>query len=101
MFEAEDIEIIKTPYRAPRANAFAERWVRSVREECLDRLLILGEGHLRRVMGEYAAYYNGRRPHQGVEQRSPIPIEHAHKEGPVRCRDVLGGIIHDYYREAA
>jgi putative transposase len=99
VLEAEGIEIIQTPYRAPRANAFAERWIRSAREECLDRLLIMSEAHLRRVIREYLDYYNRARPHQGIKQRCPIPIEHAHKEGPVKCRNVLGGIIHDYHRE--
>jgi putative transposase len=101
VFTAEGIEIIKTPYQAPRANAFAERWIRSVREEVLDRVLILSEGHLRRVMQEYVSYYNRARPHQGIEQRCPIPIDRNDTEGTVKCRDVLGGIQHDYYREAA
>ena len=101
VFAAEGIEIVRTPYRAPKANAFAERWIRRARAEALDRLLILSEGHLRRVMQEYVAYYNQRRPHQGMEQRCPRPIERARKEGVVKCRDVLGGIIHDYEREAA
>ncbi len=101
VFAAEDVKIIRTPYRAPRANAFAERWIRSAREECLDRLLILGEGHLRRVMREYIGYYNRARPHQGIEQRCPIPITKRAREGPVKRRDVLGGIVHDYYRDAA
>ncbi len=100
-FAAEGIELVQTPDRAPKANAFAERWIRSVREECLDRLLILGEGHLHRVMLEYVAYSNRARPHQGIEQRCPIPIERGRKKGLVKCRDVLGGIVHDYYREAA
>ncbi len=58
VFSSEGIEIVHTPYQAPRANAFAERWVRSVREECLDRILILNENHLRKVLGEYTDYYN-------------------------------------------
>lgn len=93
--------MIRTPYRAPKANAFAERWVRSVREECLDRLLILNEAHLRRVLREYVVYFNQARPHQGIEQRCPIPIESGRREGSVKRRDVLGGIIHDYQRDAA
>jgi putative transposase len=101
VFAAEGVEIIRTPYRAPKANAFAERWIRSVREESVDRLLILNEAHLRRVMIEYSDYYNRARPHQGIEQRCPIPIDRRVREGPVKCRDVLGGIVHDYYREAA
>jgi putative transposase len=101
VFQAEGIEIIKTPYRAPRANAFAERWIRSVRVEVLDRILLLSEAHLRRVLVEYIEYDNRRRPHQGIQQRCPIPIERGRKEGPMKCREVLGGIIHDYEREAA
>jgi putative transposase len=101
VFESEGVEIILTPYRSPKANAFAERWIRSARGECLDRLLILGESHLRRVMKEYISYYNQARPHQGIEQRCPIPTEHSRREGPVKCRNVLGGIIHDYHHEVA
>jgi hypothetical protein len=101
VFEAEGIQIIKTPYRAPKANAFAERWIRSAREECLDKVLILGEEHLRWALLEYVSYYNHRRPHQGIEQCCPIPIEGGRQEGAVKCRNVLGGIIHDYHREAA
>ncbi len=101
VFEWEGMEIILTPYRSPKANAFAERWIRSAREECLDRVLIFGEDHLRRVMKEYIGYYNQARPHQGIEQRCPIPIENARTASAVNRRDVLGGIIHDYYRNAA
>ncbi len=100
VFAAEGIEIIKTPFRAPRANAFAERWIRSARSECLDRLLLMGDGHLRRVMKEYIKYYNEARPHQGIEQRCPIALAERRRTGPVQCRDVLGGIIHDYERAA-
>jgi putative transposase len=101
VFEAEGIEIVNIPYRAPNANAIAERWVRSVREECLDHLIILNERHLRRVLKEYVIYYNERRPHQGLDQDSPLGLEPATLEGPIRYRNVLGGIIRDYYREAA
>ena len=101
MFAAEDVKIIRTPFRAPRANAFAERWIRSARTECLDRVLILNEANLERVMKEYIDYYNRARPHQGIEQRCPIPIDRVRTDGAVKCRDVFGGIIHDYRREAA
>ncbi|MBF6614574.1 MAG: transposase [Chloroflexi bacterium] len=100
VFASEGIEIVRTPYRTPQANGFAERWIRSVRAECLDRLLIVSEAHLRAVMQEYVNYYNRARPHQGIEQRCPIPITRQPREGPVKRRDVLGGIMHDYYREA-
>jgi len=79
----------------------AERWVRSVREECLDHLLILGERHLRRVLLEYVAFFNQRRPHQGLGQQCPVPLEPRPASGPISRREVLGGIIHDYEREAA
>ncbi len=98
---AEGLEIIRTPYRAPRANAYAERWVRSAREECLDHLLIAGEGHLQRVLAEYVAHYNQARPHQGLDQSCPIPLTPATPGGAVRRRDRLGGLLHEYYREAA
>jgi transposase InsO family protein len=100
-FAAEGIEIVLTPYQAPNANAIAERWVRSVRAECLDQLLILTESHLRRVLREYVGYYNGARPHQGLQQKAPIPLPPPPTQGPIHCHDVLGGIIHDYYQEAA
>jgi putative transposase len=101
VFEAEGVEIVDIPYQAPNANAFAERWVRSVREECLDKVIILNERHLRRVLHEYIAYYNARRPHQGLAQNSPMSMSPVSPEGTVRYRKVLGGIIRDYYREAA
>jgi transposase InsO family protein len=66
MFRSEGIEIVHTPYQAPKANAFAERWVRSVREECLDQVLIVNERHLHQVLKEYGEYYNHSRPHQGL-----------------------------------
>ena len=101
VFRAEGMHVIPTPYRAPNANAFAERWIRSAREECLDKLLIINRAHLRRVMREYMAFFNTARPHQGLEQQIPIPKTPYETTGPVRCRAVLGGIIHDYYRDAA
>ncbi len=101
VFASEGIEILRTPYRTPTANAFAERWVRSVREEALDKLLIVNQGHLHRVLTEYTNYFNRARPHQGIEQRCPIPIERGRRDGAVQRRDVLGGIIHDYDRAAA
>jgi putative transposase len=101
IFASERIEVIHTPYRALNANAYAERRVRTVREECLDKLLILNEAHLLEVMREHVAYYNNARPHQGLEQRIPIASSFRATHGPIRCRDVLSGLIHDYYREAA
>jgi transposase InsO family protein len=63
VFSSEGIDIVHTPYQAPKANGIAERWVRSVREECLDRILVLNDNHLHWVLKEYAPYYNHDRPH--------------------------------------
>jgi putative transposase len=101
IFASEHSHVIANPVRTPNANAFAERRVRTVRTECLDKLLIFTEAHLRRVLREYIAYYNGARPHQGLDQRTPIPIINSTADGPVRCRRIMGGIQHDYYRDAA
>ena len=85
----------------PAANAYAERIIRSVREECLDKLLIFIQAHLRRVMRDYIEFFNTARPHQGIEQQIPISQTSHQADGPVCCRNVFGGIIHDYYRDAA
>ena len=92
VFAAEGVEVVRTPYRRPTANAYAERWVRSVRAECLDHLLIVNEAHLRRVLADYVAHYNQARPHQGLEPALPDPARPAAGPGPVRRRDVLGGL---------
>ena len=98
VFRSEGLEVIRTPVRAPNANAYAERWVRSVREECLDHLLILSRTHLRCVLKRCVEYYNEARPHQGIGQRTPVAPEQSPGSGAVAHRKVLGGIINDYYR---
>jgi putative transposase len=97
VFRSEGVRIIRTPIHAPNANAYAERWVRAVREECLNHLLILNEKHLRRVLQSFIQYYNTARPHQGLGQEMPIHREPDNTPAPVRRRDVLG-FISDYYR---
>jgi putative transposase len=102
VFAAEGIEVVHTPYRALRANAVAERWVRTVRQECLDWLLIVSRRHLQRVLRIYVEHYNGRRPHRSLGLRAPTPP--ASDPSPssscvprgVRRRDRLGGLIHEY-----
>ena len=102
VFRAEGIEIIKTPVRAPRANAFAERFVGTVRRECLDRLLIVGRPHLELVLVEYLAHYNQHRPHRSLDQRAP---QHMVTPDPIgvpepthlRQTEILGGLIHEYW----
>ena len=101
VFTDEGLDVIRTPYHAPNANAYAERWIRSARAECLDHLLVASEAHLRRVLSQYVAYYNQVRPHQGLEQRCPVALPPPVRDGTVRRRDRLGGLLHDYYREAA
>ena len=80
VFGSEGTEILKTPYRAPNANAFAERFVRTVRSECLDHLLILNGAHLERVLRSHARHYNHHRPHQGCHKRS------RHRSDPLRSQ---------------
>lgn len=100
-FAAAGTTVIKTPVRAPRANAFAERWVRTVRSECTDRLLIVGERHLRVVLAEYADHYNRHRPHRALALATPcLGSEQASLEGPVHRRTVVGGLLNEYHRAA-
>ncbi len=99
--QASGTKIIKVPARSPNLNAYAERWVRSVREECLDQIIVLSERHLRYVLKEYVAYFMKRRPHQRLQQQLPDRTEEAQATGRIQRRHVLGGLINDYYREAA
>jgi putative transposase len=104
VFRSEGIRVIKTPVRSLRANAFAERWVRTVRTECLDQILILGHGHLERVLREYVGHYNQQRPHRGINLGVPTPANTIQIPPPsvnVVRHDVLGGLIHEYHPAAA
>ena len=98
VFESQGIRIVPTPIQAPNANAYSERWVQTVRVECLDHILIINEAHLRRVLKEFTDFYNSRRPHQSLDQQSPIPRGEPVAAGKVQRRQILGGIINDYYR---
>jgi putative transposase len=100
---AEGVRIIKTPVRAPRANAIAERWIASTRRECLDRMLITSERHLRLILDEYADHYNSHRPHRALQQGPPAGRPHPPAPGAnarVLRRDRLGGLIHEYAQVA-
>src|SRR5438552_16209399 len=98
------IKILKTPYHAPRANAICERFLGSVRRECLDHLLILSEKQLHRVLRSYVAYFNRARPHQGIQQQIPeLPVPSApphNQREKVIAVPVLGGLHHDSRRVA-
>jgi transposase InsO family protein len=100
IFRSEGISVIRAPIAAPRAKAHAERWVGSVRRECLDRILIVSRTHLERVLLEYVAHYNTHRPHRSLEQQPPLletdPVSARDQEWHVRRRDRLGGLLHEY-----
>jgi len=100
------IKVVKIPPRSPRANAFSERWVRTVRAEVTDRMLITGPRHLRAVLDEYAAHYNRHRPHRARNLRPPdfgdittVPVTDL-ATARIRRHEVLGGLIHEYERAA-
>ena len=98
------IEVLRTPIKAPRANAICERLLGSIRRECLDHNLVVSEAHLRCILNEYVLYFNRSRPHQGIGQRIPVPQESAasasRESGTVIAFPVLGGLHHDYRRAA-
>ena len=99
VFNSIGMETIRTPVASPRANAFAERFVRTVREDCLDHLLVVSRRHLEDVVAEYIRHYNEARPHRGLQLDQPLPRPHVTSTSitgqPVIRRDVLGGIIHE------
>jgi transposase InsO family protein len=96
VFASIDAETVLTPVCAPNANAFAERWVRTVREDCLDHLLVLSRRHLEKVLADYVEHYNRGRPHRSLELTPPQPRALPRGRGQVLRRDVLGGLIHEY-----
>jgi transposase InsO family protein len=102
--EASGITVLRTAYRAPLMNALCERFLGSVRRECLDHLLILSETHLCRCLRAYVSYFNEQRPHQGIAQQLPVPGPPAQAEprrtGRVEAVPVLGGLHHAYRRVA-
>ena len=102
IFADEGVKAVEILPRTPQANCHAERWVRTVRSECTDRMLIYGERHLRTVPATYAGHYNGHRPHQSRQQRPPdhdMPVVMP-LEAPVRRRKVVSGVINEYDRAA-
>jgi putative transposase len=102
VFSGNGTRVVKTPVRSPRANSYAERFVGTLRRECLDHVLILGERHLRSVLADYARHYNGHRPHQALRQEPPLrePGHAVDVTARIECRQVLGGLISEYRRAA-
>jgi putative transposase len=102
VFAGNGTRVIRTPVRSPQANSFAERFVGTLRRECLDHVLILGERHLRSVLAEYARHYNSHRPHQGLQQKPPQhqPSLAIDISARIERRQVLGGLISEYRRAA-
>ena len=102
VFRSHGMEIIRTPFRAPQANGVAERFVRTVRSECLDWLLILNQQHLERVLAVFVDHYNGHRPHRALDLTPPSPMRPLRQRAPdsrradVQRRDRLGGLLHEY-----
>ena len=102
VFAGNGTRVIKTPARSPKANSFAERFVGTLRRECLDHVLVLGEQHLRNVLAEYARHYNGHRPHQSLQQQPPQrqPGDAIDITARIERIQVLGGLISKYRRAA-
>jgi len=103
--QAEGIEIVRTRWRAPKANAYAERWIRTARAECLDRVMVLGRRHLEQLLTTYVKHYNEERPHRSLGLEPPGGSARLRalspEPGEIGRRDRLGGLIHEYYRKAA
>jgi putative transposase len=105
VFHSDGAEVLITPVQAPNANAYAERWIRTVRAECLDWLLITGRGHLEQVLRIYVEHYNGHRPHRALQLESPDAptgpvVIGDNRRRALRC-DRLSGLLHQYHRQAA
>jgi putative transposase len=103
VFASEGMRVLRTPVRAPRANAIAERWIGTVRRELLDRILIINRQHLTTVLAEYVAHFNQHRPHRALNQAAPLrslPPPAAPSQLCLRRRDLLGGLIHEYAQVA-
>jgi putative transposase len=105
VFRAEGAEVLVTPVRTPNANAHAERWIWTVRAECLDWLLIVGRGHLEHVLRVYVQHDNAHRAHRALGLQPPDPatgLTHIGEDRRIRVhrRDLLGGLLHEYRRAA-
>ena len=104
LIESGSVNPLRLPARSPNLNSYAERWVRSVKEECLAKLVLFGESSLRRALQQYLLHYHGERNHQGKENLILFPLKREgarDRKAAVRCRERLGGLLKYYEREAA
>ncbi len=103
LIDAAEVTRVPLPPRSPNLNAYAERWVRSVKEECLSRLILFGEASLRYALTQYMAHYHHERNHQGKENVLLFPTvsQDPTRAGTIQCREWLGGLLKYYAREAA
>jgi transposase InsO family protein len=99
---AADVQVVRLPPRSPNLNAFAERFVRTIKESCLDRIILVGEASLRRALAEFVEHYHHERNHQGLSNRLVVPLaEQPSHDGDIACRERLGGLLKYYHRPAA
>jgi transposase InsO family protein len=105
IFKSIGIEAVKLPAQSPNLNAFAERFVRSIKSECLDRMIFIGEGSLRHAVIQYIEHHQTERPHQGIGNVIPFPPEQrtidCQRDGPIVCHERLGGLLRSYHRKEA
>jgi putative transposase len=106
VFKSEGIKVKRLPYRSPNLNAYAERYVQSIKQECLDQFVVFGESHLQYLVREYEQHYNTVRPHQGLGNRTIGIVPMAPPDGEVNpaeieCESRLGGLLRHYHRRAA
>ena len=101
LLDTVGVRVVRIPARAPNCNAHAERFVRSIKEECLNRIVPMGERHLRRLLAEFSVHYHGERNHQGLENELIDRQPAQPTDGPVRRRQRVGGVLSYYYRSAA
>ncbi len=101
--KAAGVRCLKLPKQSPNLNSFAESFVRTIKRECLDKMVLFGERNVRHVIEQYMEHYNQERPHKGLDYRRPVETDESPgpRDGPVLCRERLGGLLRSYYREAA
>ena len=102
MLKLEGVKVIRLPAKSPNLNAYLERFMRSIKEECLDKLILFGEGSLRNAVNQFLEHYHAERNHQGLDNQLIDPGEEVKRvAGKIECRERLGGMLRYYYRDAA